>query len=169
MHVYIHVLNLIQNHSAKVETIDGHVQSSIVAHCGMTLKQQWKEHGDMLRKAVCVWWEGVHTYTIYYIHVVHVYIHDTAMLVVLVWWEVGTRCKINLEESFVIVSSGKMQKENSLFCLVLGLVPNKSLNRIFVSYDLCNLLGYGTNRAHWEGISLNTEKSFDTQQKCGHK
>ena len=47
-----------------------------------------------------------------------------------------------------------MQKENSLFCLVLGLVPNKSLNRIFASYDLCNLLGYGTNRACWECISL---------------
>ena len=49
-----------------------------------------------------------------------------------------------------------MQKENSLFCLVLGLVPNKSLNRIFASYDLCNLLGYGTNRACWECISLNS-------------
>ena len=82
------------------------------------------------------------------------------MLVVLVWWEVGTRCKINFEESFVIVSSGKMQKENSLFCLVLGLVPNKSLNRIFASYDLCNLLGYGTNRARWECVSL-IERNFD--------
>ena len=50
-----------------------------------------------------------------------------------------------------------MQKENSLFCLVLGLVPNKSLNRIFASYDLCNLLGYGTNRARWECVSLSTE------------
>ena len=55
------------------------------------------------------------------------------------------------------MSSGKMQKENSLFCLVLGLVPNKSLNRIFASYDLCNLLGYGTNRACWECISLKVE------------
>jgi hypothetical protein len=49
-----------------------------------------------------------------------------------------------------------MQKENSLFCLVLGLVPNKSLNRIFVVMTSVNLLGYGTNRACWEGVPLYT-------------
>ena len=61
-----------------------------------------------------------------------------------------------------------MQKENSLFCLVLGLVPNKSLNRIFASYDLCNLLGYGTNRACWECISLSCTVKYLAEMQNSH-
>ena len=39
-----------------------------------------------------------------------------------------------------MLSSGKMQKQNSLFCLVLGLVPNKSLNDRIGSFNTVHVL-----------------------------
>jgi hypothetical protein len=47
-----------------------------------------------------------------------------------------------------------MQKENSLFCLVLGLFPISLQIEYLLVMTSVNLLGYGTNRARWECVSL---------------